>query len=251
MVMRQLLIIGIGAGNPDHMTVQAIKALNRVDVFLIPDKGDEKQTLKHLRREVCDRFIEGRTYGWQEFLVPKRAAEGDYKANVAAWHAEIAQAYERLLLEVPEDGVAGLLVWGDPSLYDSTLRIIDGLIARGNVAFTHEVIPGITSIQALAAQHKIPLNRIGEPFQVTTGRKLGQGWPEGVDSVVVMLDGELAFQKIDPAGMEIFWGAHLGTPAEVLVSGDLADVADEIAEKRAKSRADNGWVMDTYLIRRT
>jgi len=248
--MRQLLIIGIGAGNPDHMTVQAIKALNRVDVFLIPDKGDEKQALKHLRREICDRFIEGRAYDWQEFLVPKRAAEGDYKTNVAAWHAEIAQAYERLLLEVPEDGVAGLLVWGDPSLYDSTLRIVDSLIARGKVAFTHEVIPGITSIQALAAQHKVPLNRIGEPFLVTTGRKLGQGWPEGVDSVVVMLDGELAFQKIDPTGCEIFWGAHLGTPAEVLVAGDLAAVADEIAERRAKSRAENGWVMDTYLIRR-
>lgn len=248
--MRQLLIIGIGAGNPEHLTLQAVKALNRVDVFLIPNKGDEKQALQQLRLDICERFIEGRPFVWREFAVPKRAAEGDYKANVAAWHAEIAEGYERLLLEVPEDGVAGLLVWGDPSLYDSTLRIVDSLIARGKVTFTHEVIPGITSIQALAAQHKIPLNRIGEPFLITTGRKLGQGWPEGADSVVVMLDGELAFQKIDPAGLEIFWGGHLGTPAEVLVSGKLADVRDQIAETRAKSRAENGWVMDTYLIRR-
>lgn len=248
--MRQLLIIGIGAGNPDHMTIQAIKALNRVDVFLIPDKGDEKQALKQLRQEICERFIEGRIYGWREFSVPKRAAEGDYKANVATWHAAIADRYEELLAEVPGNGVAGLLVWGDPSLYDSTLRIVDTLKARGRVPFEHEVIPGITSLQALAAQHKIPLNRIGEPFLVTTGRKLAEGWPEGVETAVVMLDGELAFSKIPAEGLEIFWGAHLGTKAEVLVAGDLADVADEIAEKRARSRAENGWVMDIYLIRR-
>ncbi|MFD2265624.1 precorrin-6A synthase (deacetylating) [Lacibacterium aquatile] len=248
--MRQLLIIGIGAGDPDFITMQAIKALNRVDVFLIPDKGDEKQALKQLRLDICDRYVE-REFSWREFCVPKRESEGDYKANVAQWHAEIAEAYERLLTEVPEDGVAGLLVWGDPSLYDSTLRIVDSLKERGRVAFEHEVIPGITAVQVLAAKHRIPLNRIGEPVLVTTGRKLAQGWPSEVETVVVMLDGELAFTKIDPTGLEIFWGAHLGTPSEVLVSGDLAAVADEIVEKRARSRAENGWVMDTYLIRRT
>ncbi|MGH6808590.1 MAG: SAM-dependent methyltransferase, partial [Ensifer adhaerens] len=34
--MRKLLIIGIGSGNPEHMTVQAINALNRADVLFIP-----------------------------------------------------------------------------------------------------------------------------------------------------------------------------------------------------------------------
>src|SRR3712207_7026936 len=42
---------------------------------------------------------------------------------------------------------------------------------------------------ALAAAHRIPLNRVGRPFAVTTGRRLAdEGPPPGVDDVVVMLD---------------------------------------------------------------
>ena len=57
------------------------------------------------------------------------------------------------------DEVGAFLVWGDPSLYDSTIRVIQQIIADGATAFDYEVIPGITSVQALAAQHKIALNR--------------------------------------------------------------------------------------------
>ncbi|MEA2926682.1 MAG: precorrin-6A synthase, partial [Alphaproteobacteria bacterium] len=35
--MRKILIIGIGAGDPEYVTVQAVNALNRVDAFFIPD----------------------------------------------------------------------------------------------------------------------------------------------------------------------------------------------------------------------
>jgi precorrin-6A synthase len=53
-----------------------------------------------------------------------------------------------------------------------------------------------------------------------------------------------------PGDYDIFWGAYLGTKEEILVSGKLADVKSEIADKRAKARAANGWIMDTYLLRR-
>ena len=46
-------------------------------------------------------------------------------------------------------------MWGDPSLYDSTLRIIERIIARGRVVFEYEVIPGISSIQALVGRELI------------------------------------------------------------------------------------------------
>jgi precorrin-6A synthase len=55
--MRKVLIVGIGAGNPDHMTVQAIRALNEADVLFIPTKGEEKAELADLRRTICDRFV--------------------------------------------------------------------------------------------------------------------------------------------------------------------------------------------------
>ena len=45
--MRTILVIGIGAGNPDYLTLQAIKAMNRAEVFFMPDKGEEKAGRVH------------------------------------------------------------------------------------------------------------------------------------------------------------------------------------------------------------
>ena len=55
--MKKLFLIGIGAGNPEYITVQAINALNQVDVFFMMDKGEEKEDLLRLRREICERYI--------------------------------------------------------------------------------------------------------------------------------------------------------------------------------------------------
>ncbi|MGO3934024.1 precorrin-6A synthase (deacetylating) [Rhodopseudomonas pseudopalustris] len=248
---RTLLLIGIGAGDPDYLTLQAIKALNRADVFFIQDKGQDKQALRHLRTEICERFIEGGHYRLVPFDYPTRAKEfSDYKANVASWHGEIEAIYARLLRDELQDGQCGaFLIWGDPSLYDSTLRIIEALHLNSEIAFDYEIIPGITAVQALAAQHRIALNAIGEPVHITTGRKLSAQQPLGGESVVVMLDGEQAFTRIDPE-VEIFWGAYLGTKEQLLIAGKLGEVADKIASTREAARHSNGWIMDSYLLRR-
>ena len=134
-------------------------------------------------------------------------------------------------------------------LYDSTIRNLDAL-KEGGLAFDYEVIPGITAIQALAAAHKIPLNRIAEAVTITTGRKLANGFPPGVDSVVVLLDGEDTFRRFVDQDMDIYWGAYLGTPDEILIAGKVKDVAEEIHRRRSEARRANGWIMDTYLLRR-
>jgi precorrin-6A synthase len=228
--MRKVLIIGIGAGNPEYVTIQAINALNQVDVFFIPNKGIEKEALKRLRLEICERHIKNTDYRLTDFETPERSKEPcDYKKNVQEWHSQIEQNYEKLLMEELSDGECGaFLVWGDPTLYDSTLRIIEKIQSKGGFALEYEVIPGISSVQALAAKHRIALNRIGESIYITTGRKLAEGFPNNVDSVVVLLDGEQAFKKIDRAGIDIYWGADIGTEDEILVSGRLSEVANDI-----------------------
>jgi precorrin-6A synthase len=250
--MRRIRIIGIGAGNPEHVTIQAVRALNTVDVVFVPDKGAEKSALRELREEICRRYIEHANWRSVPLTVPKRAAAGDdYRGSVDDWHAALAEGYERLFREeLGENQTGALLVWGDPSLYDSTLRIIEAVRARG-LEFDYDVIPGITSVQALAAAHRLVLNRIGEPVTITTGRKLAEiGFRDEDGSTIVMLDGEQAFAKIDPAGVDIWWGAYLGAPQEILASGLLADVSDEIVRTREAARAENGWIMDTYLLRK-
>lgn len=250
--MKTILIIGIGAGDPDYLTVQAVKALNRVDVFFLMDKGPGKTKLRALREEICRRHIApGHPHRFVEAPSPPRDTQPtDYRACVDELNAAKQAVFERMIADMPEGETAGILVWGDPMLYDSTIRNIEA-IARARVhAIRYEVIPGITAVQALAARHGIPLNRIAEPVLLTTGRKLAAGFPDGIDSAAVLLDGEDTYRQFVDHEMEIYWGAYLGTPDEILASGRLADVAAEIHRRRHAARERHGWIMDTYLIRR-
>jgi precorrin-6A synthase len=250
--MRRVLIIGIGAGNPDFITVQAIKAMRQVDVFFITDKGAEKADLVRLRADICTHYLSDRSYRTIQIPDPERdRAPLSYHASVADWHEQRRARYEQLILnELGEEECGAFLIWGDPSLYDSILRIVSQISARGVVAFDYEVIPGITSVQALTARHRIPLNQIGEPVEITTGRQLSALRSISRADTVVMLDGECSFSAIDDPALDIYWGAYLGTEDEVLLSGRLSEVSQEIRQVRADARKRKGWIMDVYLLRK-
>jgi precorrin-6A synthase len=250
--VRRLLVIGIGAGDPEHVTTQAIRALNAVDVFFVVEKGEEKHELRDLRRAICERYIESPAYRTVEIPDPERdrAAEA-YGEAVAAWRHARAELWEAAIRDELGDGeCCAFLVWGDPAFYDSTLAVVEEILARGELELDYEVVPGISSVQALAARHRIPLSRIGGPIAITTGRRLSQGLHDGADDVVVMLDAGCAFRRLIGQPVDIYWGAYIGTPDELLVAGDVSEVADEIERVRAEARERKGWIMDTYLLRR-
>jgi precorrin-6A synthase len=250
--MRKVFVIGIGSGNPDYVTVQAINALNAIDVFFIMEKGQEKEDLVRLRKQICERYIKDKSYRTVETADPPRdRTSSTYEPAVRAWHEQRAGIYERLISEeLGEDECGAFLVWGDPSLYDSTLRIIEQIVAKGTIAFEYEVVPGISAIQALAARHRIALNRIGRPIHITTGRKISEGIPDNLDDVIVMLDADCTFKTIDDPNIDIYWGAYLGTEDEVLAAGNLRELKDDIERMRAEAKARKGWIMDTYLLRK-
>ncbi|WP_418003457.1 precorrin-6A synthase (deacetylating) [Mycobacterium sp. PDNC021] len=246
--MRTIHVIGIGAGDPDYVTAQAVAALNDTQVFFAMDKGDTKDDLVALRRLICERFIENPDYRFVALPDPMRAKAEDGRAYhdvVNEWHAARARLWaEAIETELPDGATGSFLAWGDPSLYDSTLRILDRVAEH--VEFEFDVIPGITAIQALTARHRIPLNDIGEPVLITTGRQLREHGLAG--AAVVMLDGECSFLECPPQ-TRIWWGAYLGTPDEMLIAGTVAEVGERIAAERAEARVRHGWIMDIYLLR--
>ncbi|MGZ0784646.1 precorrin-6A synthase (deacetylating) [Pseudomonas saponiphila] len=250
--MKTLQVIGIGAGNPDYITIQAIKALNSCDVVFLMDKGPSKDSLIDLRRELCERYITERPFRFVEAQNPERErGDVDYQASVQALNRDKQQVFERLINEELADGETGaFLTWGDPALYDSTLRILEQILASGAAQFDYQVIPGITSVQALAARHKVPLNRIGRSVEITTGRRLAAGQASDADSLVVMLDAEDSYRQLRNQDLDIYWGAYLGTADEILISGRLDEVAEQIQQVRRQARQTHGWIMDTYLLRK-
>jgi precorrin-6A synthase len=241
-------LIGIGTGNPDHLIRAAETAMRNADLILLPRKED-KAELIDLRRDICAQVLAGTSVQVVEFDLPVRAAEGAYLDTVELWHDAIAERWAaEIAAHLPRGGRVALLVWGDPSLYDSTIRIARRLVAVERVT----VVPGITSLQLLCAAHAIPFNAVGAPVMVTTGRRLREGgWPEGADSVAVMLDGGCAFTTLDQPDAVIWWGAYLGMAQEAVEAGLLADVADRIVARRAELRRVHGWIMDVYLLRRS
>ncbi|WP_300611428.1 precorrin-6A synthase (deacetylating) [Trebonia sp.] len=254
--MRELLVVGMGPGHPDQITVQAVQALNRADVFFRMDKGDAKSGLNAARDEILRRHVTRPTYRVVDIPEPPRDRspslnDGGYLGAVRDWHEARSELIARAIeTELGQDGVGAFLVWGDPSVYDSMLRVVDRVLALGTVCFDYAVIPGVTSVQALAAAHRIPLNRTGEPIHITPARKIAGGLPAGLDSAVVMLDRGFTAAGFDEPGLSVYWGAYLSTPDEILISGPLADVAAQITQTRARLRERHGWIMDTYLLRR-
>ena len=249
--MKRVLVIGIGAGDPEHITAQAAAALNRTDVLLVVDKGEAGAgaDLAAVRDAILERFL-GADRAPRRVDIPEISrdrAPTDYEATVDAWRAARVAAYAAAIAQVGEDETAAFLVWGDPAIYDGTVSLLDEL--RTTIDFELDIIPGVSAATALAAAHRVPLNQVGESILFTTGRRLRErGIPDSVDNVVVFLDAGETWRTLD-VDADIWWGAFLATDDEVLVAGRLADVRDEIAEVRAEARDRKGWMFDTYLLR--
>lgn len=237
----RIRVLGIGMG-PQHVTPEVSDALLSADYVLAPQKSGDDALLA-VRRAVAE------AHGVEVVTVPDperdRDDPADYPGAVEAWHQARVAAYEQVL--AARGGTAAFLVWGDPSLYDSTVRVAEQLAEVLDVEY--DVLPGISAPQLLAARHRVVLHPVGEPVHLTTARRTRDDIAAGQTNLVVMLGG-----SVDLAGLEewrIWWGANLGTAAEELVAGRVGDVLPEIHDARARARAAAGWVMDAYLLRKS
>lgn len=252
---RRIRLIGVGPGDPDQVTLEAVSAMRTVDFFVVSDKsprGGVPDPLVHARELLLDRHLDGPPVvvrvedPERERRVDRTASAEAYEQVVDRWHEARAVAFEEALLTHPGD--AGFLVWGDPAFYDSTIRVVDRVLARGRVEAVVDVVPGISSIQLLAARHRVVLHEVGQPLHVTTGRRLREAVEAGQDNLVVMLN-----RTIDLTGLEdwwIWWGANLGTVSEELVAGSVAEALPRVEAARERAKGSAGWLMDVFLLRR-
>jgi precorrin-6A synthase len=253
-------VIGVGPGDPEQVTLEAVAAMRSVDFFVVSDKSRSApgrsgmpDPLVNARERLLDRHLDGKAVvvrvqdPERERRSDRTASVDEYERVVTSWHEARAAAYEQVLLD--HEGDAGFLVWGDPAFYDSTIRVLENLASRGRVAFELDVVPGISSVQLLAARHRLVLHEVGQALHVTTGRRLREAIAQGQDNIVVMLNRVIELDGLED--WQIWWGGNLGTSAEELVSGRVGEVLEEIDEARARAKESVGWVMDIYLLRRT
>jgi precorrin-6A synthase len=244
--VRRLLVLGVGMG-PQHVTGEVAAALRSCDYVIAVRKGEDDALLA-VRRSIAEK------YGVPVVEVPdperdrpgrdRNGSPFHYAGAVTDWHAARVDAFAPVLAQ--RGGTAGFLVWGDPSLYDSTVRIVSALAARLGAPF--EVLPGISAPQLLAARHKIVLHEVGCPLHITTARRLAEAVEGGQDNILVVLSRSLDLESL--GDWSVWWGANLGTPSEELVSGRVADVRASLSQARDRAKSAAGWVLDICLLRR-
>ncbi len=243
-------VVGIGPGGVDQLTVEAVEALRSVSAYLVVEKRED-DPLVAAREAIIARHVPD-----PPPMITVRDPERDRSARVAGdeaayqravsdWHAARAERFTTALDQA--DGDVAILVWGDPAFYDSTLRILDRVAAERPLEV--EVIPGVSSLQLLAARHAIVLHEIGRPLHLTTGRKLPEAVDRGEGNIVVMLLSSIeAFAAL--GDWTIWWGGNLGTAHEALAHGTVADVLPEIRAARDRVKDEAGWIMDLALLRK-
>src|SRR5262245_30157062 len=105
--MRSIHVIGIGAGDPDYVTAEAIRALNDTQVFFAMDKREATSDLVALRRQICERFIDEPGYRFVELADPPRAKDTEYRQAVTDWHAARAAVWAKAIERELDDGGVG------------------------------------------------------------------------------------------------------------------------------------------------
>lgn len=249
----RIRILGVGMG-PQHVTGEVATALGTVDYVMAAEKSADDRLLA-LRRAIVE--AHPGPHGPAELVAlpdPQRdrsttLTTGGYEGAVTDWHDARAAQYAEVLRA--RGGTAAFLVWGDPSLYDSTIRIVEKVRGLG-VDLEYDVLAGISAPQLLAARHRIVLHEVGRPVHITTGRRLQEAVAAGLDNIVAMLNPPP--ERLDFTGLDdwtIWWGANLGAEGERLVTGRLRDVLSDIAEARTAAHEHDGWIMDAFLLRKS
>ncbi len=178
-----LSLVGAGPGDPELITLKAIKAIRQADVILYDALANE-ELLSYASPEAVTRFV-GKRYGC---------------------HALSQSEINHLIIEYAfSHGRVVRLKGGDPFVFGRAQEEIE--IARSH-GIEVEIIPGISSALAVPATQMIPLTcrGINESFWVTTGTTQSGDISADIklaaqsSATVIIL---MAMSKLEPI-MEIF-----------------------------------------------
>lgn len=157
----KLLGIGVGPGDPDLITLKALKALESADMIAFHQaKGKKSNALTIAECWLSDH--QQRLPLIYPVTTEKLPINQNYKSMLAAFYKKT----ERALCNHLDMGKSiAVLAEGDPLFYSSFMYICDRLSDK----YETNIIPGITSVSAAAAVLGVPLCYRDQVFTILSG----------------------------------------------------------------------------------
>lgn len=197
-VVGKVYIVGAGPGDPELLTLKALKVLREADVVLYDRLVGEK--IEKMLNEICKEVI----------YVGKNSCE----------NGEIRQkSINELMVKLVKEGKKVVrLKGGDPFVFGRGGEEVEYLIKNG---IPFEVIPGLSSITAVPTSAYIPLTHkgISSTIFVMTGRNLDDIGKSALEGTIVILMGKEKIGEIAKKFIEL--GKDPKTPVAVVEDGTL------------------------------
>lgn len=143
--------VSVGPGDPELITLKAVRVIREADVVAVPNTGQTRQVAVEIARD---------------YLGGKRLLE--CQTPMREGHAAAEQAYRAIAEDIcailDEGKSVAYLVLGDATVYSTYMYVHELVCARGYEA---EIVPGVTSFCAAAATLGVALCEGSEGLLVT------------------------------------------------------------------------------------
>lgn len=157
--------VGVGPGDPELLTLKALRLIRQSDVIAVPDSGAGRRAAL----DIAGEYLAGKTV--VECPMPMTR-------NRDVLEDRWRQAADRLALELDKGLQVAFLTLGDPSIYATAMYIHRLLTRRG---YPTAMVPGVPSFCAAAAALNRPLCEGEQALHIVpgAGETVGEAldWP--------------------------------------------------------------------------